>query len=928
MPDEHSEAHLSGEIHKQPDVATLFAEKKDGKLLSLQGNPDAQLAAFVILQNWNITNSEVQQDIRRLNPRFIQEKLGLPGQVGKDFVSGVDYLISDRKIRDVYQKQTEQAVRSGHCWEGHSKYKEYQEQARSLYTKKRRVETKIEINAHNTFFPLREAILLNPQIPDQYKLLVLKTLGQPTQREIKDLSEEDVEWKSHALDLDKEEDELLKKVLSSDELSADVKKAALECAIGRIHFDVHALDVASLEEYEKLGADLDHLFLSVAGNKNIDRQFFEQEVAARFFPGYSPELAGKCWEILKRCTDGTTNKSGMTFYTEGLNFNTVSFNRDRFKEFMDHADKLIPYVDMMANYGFLYYPVKYQGLNLVYNPEFIKGIENLPQSPQELKVELDKIKLLYPYFKYECTTECIAIRAERRGEDMLETNPYAICFKQGILGRSNDKPYNKYKQLLLDPNVSELTRRCIATGYFEKSLDPDSQNVEGLYHYLQKYPEHIGISVDGEWKNDPDSMWYEFVMKSSDVYRYRLGKEDEKDLIALMRSDLDYAQRGLANIQNPNLRDKVAEQLVYALTDIDFRDLQTAHEIAARIENEYHRQQAEEIIALEIERERRGETSAWKKMERVRREAVVNKNYLADLLGFGTPEGRKQAEVEFYKRTGHLNVNSERLDSSPGSGEQLVKEIERIEGQVGLTVNLSWEAIPSLLETGNIYSMWDSDEVLRNRRDTVKYNYTERRDEIERKLGNRSKGGARDPHPVYGAVYSPNDRDEFFGAAPRYGFSYVKLKTENIKDRTTIVYDDSFNVFSDFPMTWDQATEVKAMLNVLKHQTAHKYVEAQVLNGISRSDIESINISKAELQFMYNGQEAARVRYVLGEIENLKRKYPEIKINIIKDADIDKYIELLPTFKSPVMPGEIEALRELSEKTKHIDVWETLRVAA
>jgi hypothetical protein len=478
---------------------------------------------------------------------------------------------------------------------------------------------------------------------------------------------------------------------------------------------------------------------------------------------------------------------------------------------------------------------------------------------------------------------------------------------------------HKVNELMIDPHMSEQTRRSVATGYFRASLDPDSRNIGPLFDYLHRFPQDVATTVEQEWRSDSDAVWYQFVTKASDIYRYPLGTNQEQLNIAAMKSDLDYAQRALPQIKDLSLRDKATEQLIYAFTDIDYRDLDTARALVGLIQDDYIRSQAEETIQLEVERENRGETSAWKKMEQVRRVSKANKNYLADLLGFGTEVSGKIAFDEFYKRTGHMNVTSARSEPGQNSIDAFGKEVARIKDQVGVTVNLDWDAVANILDEGRIKSMWENEEVVNERKKTMNYDYTARRDEVERGLGNKAKGGARDPHPIYGAVYSPNGRDEYFGAALGYGMCFVKLKTENIAERTSVIYDDSFNVFSDFPVLWSDATEVKAMANVLDHQTAHKYVEAQVLNGVQASDIDSINIPKAVLeQTLYeNGQEA--VSRIQQQIVELRKKYPDVQINILEQADAKKIKELLPKYFSRIYPGTEEYWDKVASGGSKID---------
>ena len=69
--------------------------------------------------------------------------------------------------------------------------------------------------------------------------------------------------------------------------------------------------------------------------------------------------------------------------------------------------------------------------------------------------------------------------------------------------------------------------------------------------------------------------------------------------------------------------------------------------------------------------------------------------------------------------------------------------------------------------------------------------------------------------------------------------------------------------------------------NLNEGNSRHGYVEAQILDGVTIEDIESINIPKEALstenKFGWSAGEQAR-----SEIEEIRRQYPDIKVNIVE----------------------------------------------
>jgi hypothetical protein len=139
-----------------------------------------------------------------------------------------------------------------------------------------------------------------------------------------------------------------------------------------------------------------------------------------------------------------------------------------------------------------------------------------------------------------------------------------------------------------------------------------------------------------------------------------------------------------------------------------------------------------------------------------------------------------------------------------------------------------------------------------------------------------------DPHPLYGAGSSPNNRDEFYGGTGGgYGETFLVLKSDRIRDRTSFCYDDSFDGYHDWMLDWNGGITAKAIHNLNGSHSRHGYVEAQILGGVTLDDIESINIPSDALSGENKFGWSVGTN-VLTRIEELRQKYPNIKINIVE----------------------------------------------
>lgn len=218
--------------------------------------------------------------------------------------------------------------------------------------------------------------------------------------------------------------------------------------------------------------------------------------------------------------------------------------------------------------------------------------------------------------------------------------------------------------------------------------------------------------------------------------------------------------------------------------------------------------------------------------------------------------------IDFYSWTVANNKHKFKV-SDEDIPDAIEQEVERIKDTIGVSINVSPEALESILfqppykflsvfEVNNRSAAYD---VMRSREESV--------------MGIKSTSSLLvDEHPIYGAVMSDNGRDEFLGAAPgrSYGDMFVTLRKSKIADRTVVVARDSFySPTRDMRVTLEDAPEIVAINNLVNAE----YAEAQILGGVSVGDIETINIDKAL---------ADQQSYLLARI---REECPDITINIV-----------------------------------------------
>lgn len=818
----------------------------------------------------------------------------------------------------------------------------WKEDLQALLNKQRPLNIKIIELSHKSVFSLRKNLLLNQSVPDEYKIEIIE--GFYSTAIFAGYGISDPEVKQRFLQIDKRESELLKDTYNNPGTSHEVKKAIVEAYLFRLGKDPSAIEIVPFQDFETFGINADEVFAKVMGCPNTTAELVETSLAPKFFPDIDPIDVLRAWKTISKLTHNAS-EDGSFYFASGF-----YFKRGYFLEFLQNQDVLTPLVTMMSKYGFNYAPVMHIGRE--YSPLYIDGLKQLAPHREYLEVDLQHIKKFFPNFSYN--TRCEEIRNPVTGEDemIFQANPYLLALREQVLSfgendihatfekakialaitpkhwkedvigelvtwaseRIGVDYWEKYtaqdKQVWMsfvndsirDETVSGEMLKKIGKPYFEASLMPGTANIEPLFSFLQQHADKIMRVVDGKKVFDADTTWFDFVIKAGDVYRYNLNGQDEEHKIALAHKDLNYALQAADSIGDRDLRDKAYEHLVYAFTDVDLGSVEKARLLVSKISNPAVKADAQQVVDLEGERERLGKSSGWKKSEKVRRTARANIVFLRHILGYGTEEERRQASHALNS----LRPNSRAFATMHEDSEnahKLAEETAKIKDNFSVSINLDLEAIEGFLKTGKLRSIWDDESDIVARSSTAHYAYGAKRDEVERTLNNRAKGSARDPHPIYGAVMTNDERDQFFGGAFAYGMGFLKLKPEAIRERTNFVYDDSFGPLVDYPFSWEQAAEARAMLTLLEYNSPHRYIEAQVLGGVTLQDVESINIPQALIDLDKGNVEA--------KIAALQRQYPDIKINIIREANKGKLKQHVTTLLDP--SRAVRWLRELEK---------------
>lgn len=181
---------------------------------------------------------------------------------------------------------------------------------------------------------------------------------------------------------------------------------------------------------------------------------------------------------------------------------------------------------------------------------------------------------------------------------------------------------------------------------------------------------------------------------------------------------------------------------------------------------------------------------------------------------------------------------------TPGlTPDTITAEVGRIKDKIGVSINIDIDNLAKILIEPPHRFRSTFENASRGQLDG--YN-------IHRDLGEEAMGVRRlatdllsDPQPIYGAITSPNGRDEVLGGAGAgFGGAFVELDVDRIADRTLAVPLDSGRYWKTRLMRvpLDYAARFAAINNVANK----RYPEAIIMGGVNVSDIKKINIDVSD----------------------------------------------------------------------------------
>jgi hypothetical protein len=896
------------------DVEDFFDKGDIESLVNMENNSEAQVAAAVLMtdsyRHFLFESPQHVEYFNSLDLNLVSQELKLNPQDRLQMEENKKELVSLHEKTSLIKQKIEHTVRKIDGSWGEEK-EALQKEISTIYSERDQLKEEQYDRYKRSTFPIRKAVLESPeQFPKEYRQNVIEGLRLSNNKKL--LEEERELLREQYPQLDEETKLTIRRVVQSN-----IKK------------DLESFNIVPLEELVSSEAAKERLFLSSLGNPDSNESFIRNSIAPSFFPEEDPEKIVQSWEILKQVTPPTDGyKTEYSFFvTTGGTENIQKMNTKVFKEFMDNSEELIPTVSILKDYGFVYSPNDLHGKKI---PGYLEKLKDLGKARDSLKVDLENIKELIPDYKYNIDFD--------RTHSYLEENPFSLANNQVAevkdrteTGLKKTKEYfnsldnlvperwrsgflashinnmclyadefygenltenaresalveaNKY---VLDPKIEKQEIERFANNYFEVALEPRAadDNIQAAFDFCERCAGLITTELSSEQVTKEDSTWATFSLITSDIYRHPVIHGREEEGIRRAKRDLVYSAEAAIKIKDSKTREKAIENLIYGLTDPEIGDLSLAEKFATLIETPVLKNTAQQEIVLERQRAERGETITWKKMEKVKRSALQNKAFIKNLLGYGTEEGYESASLQYEKVSTQTSPPDYDRTYSEEKTNQLKNEVERIKDDFNVSINIAWNNLTSVLEKGRVISLWENQHKQKERDEHFSslVKYSERRNSVEKLIGNRAKGGRNDPHPIYGAAFCPNGRDELHGGAGgHYGETFIVLKKDKIKNRTSFCYDDSFNGYSNWMLDWDGGVVAKSIHNLKEGKSPNGYVEAQILGGVTVDDIESINIPSSAFSKANEGGYSIG-RDISSEIERLREEYPNIKFNIIK----------------------------------------------
>lgn len=866
-------------------VDDLYKNGKIDDLLEDKNNPWAQLAAVVLISNGCFLDRRYMSDrVNSINIELVATTLGITEEDCKDVRENMNNLLNFLQEDKLEIKKIMEMKSSGED-------KIFLDNYSLLLEKNNILNNEIEKVYNKFLLPIRKAVLTSETVSKEYKKKIITGIGEGT--------------------TDGETSRMLKEYYP--EADIDLKKSIIQTVVSAVKWDTGFFDVVPSEELKLSDVDEDEFFAVTINSKQATRDFIEKKVAPYFFANEDPKKVARCWETWRR-VNGPILKDHLVEKPSGMRILKPVINKEYFQKFIDDSADLVPVLDLLSGYGFRYDPFILGEKNnvLEYSSGYNEGLKKLGENGiSQLKAELEMVKSLVPrsngpFYEYDNARNELVFRDHFSSTLRIAASQEGFKACKQVFDSLLDKVTERWRPAFITSYMESMSQIASQTGVkealdevsryvfskevvlegvdrfasdlFIAGLRPESGNAPLIYDFCQRYADKVRLSTEKLGDKGTDLVWYDFSVTMADLYRYQFREGEEDEAVKKAKLDLNYAYKGIFNISNVEIKDKAISNLIYALTDEQIGDIEIAKSFLNIVEDKDTKKDLEVEIQLEKERVDRGESTTWKKMEKVIRTSGQNEILLTSYFGCGLEELSESEKAQITAKLGSYH------EYSKEKKEQLDQETKKVGGGFHVTINMTWQNVLDVLNSGRVLSAWENQKTIEERDKMWSISsgkYSIKRDRIERMLGNRAKGGSRDPHPIYGAAASENGRDELYGGAGgSYGECFLILKTESIKNKTSFCYDDSFYFFGNWLLDWNGGIVAKALHNLnngysKEGESKHGYVEAQILGGVSVDDIESINIPSSAIQ-------ADIQNNFLVEVEDLQQKYPGIKINIIK----------------------------------------------
>ena len=237
---------------------------------------------------------------------------------------------------------------------------------------------------------------------------------------------------------------------------------------------------------------------------------------------------------------------------------------------------------------------------------------------------------------------------------------------------------------------------------------------------------------------------------------------------------------------------------------------------------------------------------------------------------------------------GHLQddkqISNEQID-------QLKAKAEELSPQFAVTVTVSKDTMQRILFDSN--RMLSLVETHGSSGSGSNAGPTERM-QVEERLGIHSRDDIVSERPIYGALALSRE-EQVMGAADtqNYGEFVITLKDEVAHKRTSFIYGDSMNKYygpsidiqevQSRRMGFKEAKVAKLIHDQLnptgRPSVEERYVEAQILGGVTADDIESITVPYDHASYDF-------------KTKQIRAMFPDIKINVtLRQEQLDAISE-------------------------------------